>query len=231
MLLKKIYEDGKLFNMDLVSVPDLIELVVKFSLNFIIVLLIVRFIYYSVAKRKDYLFTYLMISVTVFLLCFLLENVKLQLGFALGLFAIFGIIRYRTNPIPIREMTYLFIVIGISVINALANKKISYSELLFTNFIIVLIIWLFEKVFFLKHLSEKDITYEKIDLIKPERQEELKADLEKRTGLNIHKIEVGKINFLRDSARVKIYYYEKGNTINQADTMDDYKNYNNNDDE
>jgi hypothetical protein len=228
MLLKKIYSEGELFNMKLVDVPDLLELVVKFSLNFLIVLLIVRVIYYSIAKRKDYLFTYIMISVTVFLLCFLLENVKLQLGFALGLFAIFGIIRYRTNPIPIREMTYLFIVIGISVINSLANKKISYSELLFTNFIIVLIIWLFEKVFFLRHLSEKDITYENIELIKPEKYEELKADLEKRTGLDIHKIEVGKVNLLRDSARVKIYYYEKGNNINQTDAIDDY-NKNDND--
>jgi hypothetical protein len=156
-----------------------------------------------------------------------LENVKLQLGFALGLFAIFGIIRYRTNPIPIREMTYLFIVIGISVINALANKKISYAELLFTNFIIVLIIWLLEKVFFLKHLSEKDITYENIELINPERQEELKADLEKRTGLDIQKIEIGKINFLRDSVRLKIYYYDKNNNINAADDDVDYNNYNN----
>jgi len=229
MLLKKIYEEGKLFNMDLVSMPDLIELVVKFSLNFLVVLLIVRFIYYSIAKRKDYLFTYIMISVTVFLLSFLLENVKLQLGFALGLFAIFGIIRYRTNPIPIREMTYLFIVIGISVINALANKKISYSELLFTNFIIVLIIWLFEKVFFLRHLSVKSVTYENIELIKPKRYAELKADLEERTGLEIQKIEIGKIDFLRDSARLKIYYYEEENTINQADAMDDYNNYNNDD--
>jgi hypothetical protein len=227
MLLKKIYKEGELFNMDIFDFPDLLELVLKFTLNFIIILLIVRFIYYSITKRKDYLFTYIMISATVFLLCFLLENVKLQLGFALGLFAIFGIIRYRTNPIPIREMTYLFIVIGISVINALANKKISYAELLFTNFIIVLIIWLLEKVFFLKHLSEKDITYENIELINPERQEELKADLEKRTGLDIQKIEIGKINFLRDSVRLKIYYYDKNNNINAADDDVDYNNYNN----
>jgi len=231
MLLKKIYKEGELFNMELLNVPDLVELIVKFTLNFLIVLLIVRFIYYSIERRKDYLFTYIMISVTVFLLSFLLENVKLQLGFALGLFAIFGIIRYRTNPIPIREMTYLFIVIGISVINALANKKISYSELIFTNFIIVLIVWLFEKVFFLRHLSVKNIIYEKIELIKPEKHQELKDDLEKRTGLEIQKIEIGKIDFLRDSARLKIYYYEQNNNINQADIMDNDYNYNNDDDD
>jgi hypothetical protein len=120
-----------------------------------------------------------MISVTVFLLCFLLENVKLQLGFALGLFAIFGIIRYRTNPIPIREMTYLFIVIGISVINALANKKVSYAELIFTNLTILFIVWLLEKVFFLKHLSVKNILYEKIELTYTERYEDMKEDSKK----------------------------------------------------
>jgi hypothetical protein len=169
-----------------------------------------------------------MISITVFLLCFLLESVKLQLGFALGLFAIFGILRYRTNPIPIREMTYLFMVIGISVINALANKKISYVELLFTNFIIILIVWLFEKVFFFKHLTVKNIIYEKIELIKHELKDELKKDLELRTGLKIEKIEIGKINFLRDSAAVKIYYYEKDNIIIQTD---DYNIETNDDDD
>ena len=120
------------FGTDLFN-KDFYELVIKLLFNLAIVSYIVRYLYYNSTKNKDYLFTYLMISITVFLLCFLLENVKLQLGFALGLFAIFGIIRYRTDPIPIKEMTYLFIVIGISIMNALANKKISYSELLFAN--------------------------------------------------------------------------------------------------
>lgn len=217
--MKEMFTDGKLFNAEFIDSSDFLELAIKFAFNLIVIIVLVRFLYYSVTNRKDYLFTYLMISVTVFLLCFLLESVKLQLGFALGLFAIFGIIRYRTNPIPPREMTYLFMVIGISVINALANKKISYAELLFTNIAIVTIVWLFEKVFFLKHLSVKNVVYENIDLIKPSKYEELKADLEERTGLIIKKLEVGRINFLRDSARVKIYYYEKDNTINQADAF------------
>ena len=217
--MKEMFTDGKLFNAEFIDLSDFLELVIKFSFNLIVIIVLVRFLYYSVTNRKDYLFTYLMISVSVFLLCFLLESVKLQLGFALGLFAIFGIIRYRTNPIPPREMTYLFMVIGISVINALANKKISYAELLFANIAIVTIVWLFEKVFFLKHLSVKNVIYENIDLIKPSKYEELKADLEERTGLIIKKLEVGRINFLRDSARVKIYYYEKDNTINHADAF------------
>jgi hypothetical protein len=218
----EIYKDGMLFGINIINTVDFIELLVKFSLNTGIILILVRVLYYSITNRKDYLFTYLMISITVFLLCFLLESVKLQLGFALGLFAIFGILRYRTNPIPIREMTYLFMVIGISVINALANKKISYVELLFTNFGIVLIVWLFEKVFFFRHLTVKNIIYEKIDLIKPEFRDSLIKDLELRTGLKIVKVEIGKINFLRDSASIQIYYYEKDNAILQSDA------YNNN---
>ncbi len=224
----EIYKDGMLFGINIINTLEFVELILKFSLNFFVILILVRFLYYSITNRKDYLFTFLMISITVFLLCFLLESVKLQLGFALGLFAIFGILRYRTNPIPIREMTYLFMVIGISVINALANKKISYVELLFTNFIIILIVWLFEKVFFFKHLTVKNIIYEKIELIKHELKDELKKDLELRTGLKIEKIEIGKINFLRDSAAVKIYYYEKDNIIIQTD---DYNIETNDDDD
>ena len=125
--------DIELFGADLFDQKDFIELLARSIFNFLIVGYIVRYLYYPATKNKDYLFTYLLISVTVFFLCFLLENVKLELGFALGLFAIFGIIRYRTDPIPIKEMTYLFIIIGISVMNALVNKKISHAEVVFTN--------------------------------------------------------------------------------------------------
>ncbi|PLW92549.1 MAG: DUF4956 domain-containing protein [Marinilabiliales bacterium] len=208
--------------MDLIKISDFLELVIRFSFNMLVLLVITRLLYYSITKRKDYFFTYLMVGIVVFLLCFLLENVKVQLGFALGLFAIFGILRYRTNPIPIREMTYLFVVIGVSVINALVNKKISYAEMVFTNMGAVVTIWLFERVFFLRHLSVKNVLYEKIDLIKPEKYQELKADLEERTGITIHKIEIGKIDFLRDSARLQIYYFE--HEINRTDQMEEITN-------
>ena len=123
---------------------------------------IVRYLYYPVTRRKDYLFSFLLISLLVFLICFLLESVKLQIGFAFGLFAIFGILRYRTNSIPIKEMTYLFILLGISVINALANKKISWAELVFTNAAIVFIIYGLERLWLLKHESSKNIIYKQI---------------------------------------------------------------------
>jgi hypothetical protein len=181
---------------------------VRSAFNFLIVGYIVRYLYYPVTKNKDYLFTYLLISVTVFFLCFLLENVKLELGFALGLFAIFGIIRYRTDAIPIKEMTYLFIVIGISVMNALVNKKISHAEVLFTNVMFIAITYGLEKIWLLKHESRKNIVFEKIELILPERKEELMADLKERTGLNITRVEVRNVDFLRDTANLRIFYFE-----------------------
>ncbi len=204
-------------NIELMNWEDFIDLVIRTTFNMVVVLYLVRYLYYRSTPRKDYLFTYILISLVVFFLCFLLENIKLELGFALGLFAIFGIIRYRTRQIPIREMTYLFLVIGISVINALSNKKVSYAELLLTNIILLLITHLLEKVFLLKHESKKVINYENVELIKPENREELIADLENRTGLIINRVEIGRIDYLRDSARVFIYYFEDDSWMNTSD--------------
>ncbi len=202
----------RIFDIKLINWEDFIELIVRFSFNLAVSVVLVRVLYYQTSKRKDYLFTFLLISTTVFLLCFLLESVKLELGFALGLFAIFGIIRYRTMQIPIKEMTYLFILIGIAVINALCGKKVSYAELALTNFIIIALTYGLERVWLLKHESSKLILYEKIELIKPDRYDDLLKDLIERTGLPINRVEVGKINFLRDTAQVIIYYYNDNPT-------------------
>lgn len=201
---------------------DFYMLMIRFGFNLAIAFIIIRLIYYTKYKRKDYVFTYLMINTVVFILCFLLDNVKLELGLALGLFAIFGIIRYRTNPIPIKEMTYLFVVIGLGVVNALANKKISFAEIAFTNFAVIFIILLMERVGRLKHESSKLIIYENIELVHPERREELKADLEKRTGLNISRIDIGRIDYLRDVARILVYYMDNEQHINMADDRDGF---------
>ena len=198
----------QLFGAEFFDKKDFFELLIKALFNFLVIGYIVRYLYYPATKNKDYLFTYLLISLTVFLLCFLLENVKLQLGFALGLFAVFGIIRYRTDPIPIKEMTYLFLVIGISVMNALANKKISHTELIFANFSLIALSYVLEKIWLLKHESSKMIFYEKIELIKPNRMSDLIADLKDRTGLNITRVVVRKIDFLRDTAQLKIFFFE-----------------------
>ena len=194
---------------DLIDQKDFLKLIIRASFNLLIIGGIVLGLYYPSNKNKNYVFTYLLIAVVVFFLCFLLENVKLELSFALGLFAIFGIIRYRTETIPIKEMTYLFVVVGLSVINALANKKISYSELLFANFAVVGLSYFFEKVWLVKNtLKSKVILYEKIEMITAEKRTELTNDLEKRTGLKIENLEVENIDLLRDTAKIRVFYFE-----------------------
>lgn len=227
LLLDKV----KLFDVEIIDIADFAEFILRLSLNLVVLLLLVRWIYYSVTKRKDYLFTYILVGTIIFLLCYLLANVKLQLGFALGLFAIFGIIRYRTNQMPIREMTYLFLVISISVINALVNKKVGVVDVVFTNAIVILMTWGYEKRWLLKHESVKSVIYEKIEMIKPENYTKLVEDLKMRTGIEaINRVEIGKIDFLHDTCRLKIYYEEKANHINMSDNYNNGINGNDDDD-
>ncbi len=200
-------------NIELMNWEDFWDLVIRNIFNLGVVLYLVRYLYYRATPRKDYLFSYILISQVIFLIMFLLENIKLELGFALGLFAIFGIIRYRTRQIPIREMTYLFLVIGITVVNSLANRRVSYAELVLANVVVLLLTHLLEKVFLLKHESKREIIYELVELIKPERRQELIQDLEERTGLTIHRVEIGRINYLRDSARIFIFFYERNDWV------------------
>jgi hypothetical protein len=211
-----------LFGIDLLKPQEFGSLLLRFSFNFLSVLFIVRYLYYEKTRRRDFLFTFLMISVTVFLMCFLLESVKLQLGFALGLFAVFGIIRYRTTSIPIKEMTYLFIVIGLSVVNALANKKVSYAELVFTNGIVMLITWSVERIKTLANESFTVVTYENIELVKPQHKAELIADLESRLGVKITRIQINNIDYQRDVAKIYVYF-EKGQQFWAEDEDLDYR--------
>jgi hypothetical protein len=199
-------DKSALSGIELIDWANLLELLGRFSMNLIVILILVRWFYFSTTRRKDFLFTYILISSIVFLLCFLLENVMLQIGFALGLFAIFGIIRYRTHAIPIKEMTYLFLIIGISVINALANTA-SISEIIFTNLIIIFITYGLEKKWLLRHESSKSIIYEKINLIKTEHHKELIEDLQLRTGISkISRIEIGEVDFLKDVCHITIFF-------------------------
>jgi len=223
-------ETVSIAGIDIIDLPGFLEFVMRFMLNMAVIMVLVRWLYYSTTRRKDYLFTYILISTVVFLLCFLLESVKLQIGFALGMFAIFGIIRYRTDALPIKEMTYLFLIIGVSVINALTNTETSLVDLLFTNLVIILITYGLEKLWLLKHESSKLIIYEKINLIKEDKYEELIKDLQERTGIKkINRVEVGKINFLRDVCDLTIYYYSDG--INRGYVSDKNQVSNNDEDD
>ncbi|MFL2564610.1 MAG: DUF4956 domain-containing protein [Parvicellaceae bacterium] len=196
----------ELYGIAFFDLEDFSKLLFKFGINFIFLIIIVRLIYYRMKDDKDYVFTFIMFNILTFFICFLLRKVPMQMGFALGLFAVFGILRYRTEAIPIRQMTYLFIVIGISMINALSNKSISIFELIFTNSFITLITYLIDRVWFQTIEESKNILYEKIDLIKPENQEDLIQDLKERTGLPIHAVKIVKIDFLRDTASITIFY-------------------------
>lgn len=219
--LQAILLNTKLLGLEVFD-KDFFELMLRFGFVTLVNIIIIRYLYYSSTQRKDFLFTFFLIGSTIFLMCFLLENIKLQIGFALGLFAIFGIIRYRTLQMPIKEMTYLFVIIGLAVVNALANKKISWAEIIFTNAIIIAIIWLLEKKLFMKNMYCKLVNYEVIENIKPQNYDKLKADLEERMGLIIDRIEIGQINFMRDTAKLKIYFYRDKNPGHSTDDTDDY---------
>lgn len=181
------------------------EMLIRLAINIITIGLVVHVFYYPKAKRRDYYFTFSLIGVSIFMLIYLMGGVKLKIGFALGLFAIFGIIKYRTEQVPIREMTYMFVIIAIAAINGLATS-ISYFELIGTNLIFLIALTICENTKWMKHVPSKLIKYDNVKLVAHGMEDELKADLEKRLGLKIIRVEVGNVDFLKDSAIIKIYY-------------------------
>ena len=209
-------EELEFLDTPLVDATSMTQLLLHFAINMIFCGFIIHKLYYPKSQRRDYYFTFALISLSIFFMIFLLGSVKIKVGFALGLFAIFGIIRYRTEQMPVREMTYLFVLIAVSVINALA-VTLTYGELILTNILFVCSIWLFEDIPWIKHVSEKLVKYDRIDLITPEHYDEMKAELEKRLGFPIIRFEVGAVDFLKDVAMVKVFY--KGDGVNSVNRM------------
>jgi len=199
-------EDLKFLDIKLINPEDFFELLIRFSMNLLVTGIIVFGLYAKTSKRKDFYFSYIAVSIVIFLLCFLLASVKIELGFALGLFAVFGIIRYRTDAIPTKEMTYLFVVIVVSVINALANHKISYAELVTTNLLIIGGLYFLEKRLNLKQEISYRVIYEKIENMHVDKKDILLADLKERTGIDIKHFEIERIDFLRDVAYINIFF-------------------------
>lgn len=197
--------------MDFLQLENFTAMAVRFVFNLIATLLVV-ILYARISRKKEFYFSYFAISVAVFLLVYLLENVELELGFALGLFAIFGIIRYRTNAIPPKEMTYLFVIIAVSVINALSKNYIGYLELSLVNLLLVGTLWVLEKALMLKQEDSLMVVYEIIENLHKEKENELLSDLEQRTGIKIKRYQIEKIDFLRDVARITIFFDVKGQT-------------------
>lgn len=188
-------------------------LVFRFAFNLASTVIIIL-LYARISRRKEFYFSYAAISMSVFLLVLLLKNVELELGFALGLFAIFGIIRYRTDAIPPKEMTYLFVIIAVSVINALSYDYLGYIELAMVNALLLGALWLLEKALMLRQEGSLLIVYENIENLNKLKEDDLLVDLEGRTGIKIKRFEIEKIDFLRDVAMITIYFDIKSNLRN-----------------
>jgi putative effector of murein hydrolase LrgA (UPF0299 family) len=185
--------------------PEFFNLVFRFGFNLSVAFIIIKLIYYRDHNNNDFVFTYFMFNSLIFFFASILGSMTVNLGFAFGLFAVFAILRYRTDPIPIKEMTYLFIVITIGVINALSSSEVSYAELLFTNIVLVVLTYFLETYWQNNLLLRHNVEYEIIENIKPENHKRLLLDLEDRTGLFIKHFEIGRINFLRDTVQIRIY--------------------------
>lgn len=204
-----------MFGAPLWNAEEMWHMLLRFSFHMLVCFIMIHFCYYRKNRNREYYKSLIFFSAGMFLLLFLLESIKLQIGLTLGLLAIFGVIRYRTETVPIKEMTYLFMVIAISVINGL-SLSVSYAVLGATNLLILLIVGFFEFQRCLSSTSSKLILYDRIELITPDKHDELMADLRKRTGLNIEKIEIGHIDFLRDAAFIRVYYPGGTETSNTA---------------
>lgn len=187
----------------------LMFLLFRFALNLGSISILVFAIYYKLNKKNGYLFVLVIFNILVFFVSSVLGMVQFNTGFAFGLFAVFSILRYRTRQIPIREMTFLFIAIILAIINSTVTKNISIAEILFANGVILLFCTITSKVWANAYLSSQKITYEKIDLIVPERRDEMIEDLKQRTGLPIINIKIDRINFLQDTARITVFYNQE----------------------
>ncbi len=216
------------------------ELGIRFALNLLVCWILVHFFYYRKSRRRDYYFTFMVFSSAMLTLLYIMGNVEVGVGLTLGLFAIFGVIRYRTETVPIREMTYLFVIIALAAANGLApiyqavdlstapHYALAWGNvgvMALVNLLIVLLIWILESEKLVKHTTTKLVLYDRIELIVPERREELIADLEKRIGVKVTNVEIGHVDFLKDAAFIKVYYnLPKGesNTVNTVRRAKDY---------
>ena len=190
---------------------EYLDIILRFGINILAIFILVRLIYYSTHKNKDFLFTFFLFNILIFIICLLLGATKIKIGFAFGLFAIFSIIRYRTVTVPIKEMGYFFTSVALGLVNALAATDGNFFVIIGCNLTILLLTLFLDKYLGLKHENVKEIVYERIDLIQPENRSNMLEDLQKRTGLPIHRVEIRNVNFLRDTANIFAYYYAKSN--------------------
>ena len=189
-------------------------------LNLFVAVVIVRFIYYPRTREKEYVFTFLLFNTIIYFVIALLRTAELGVGIGFGLFAIFSVLRYRTDPIPIREMTYLFIIIALPVVNSAGSSQGAFWKLAVANVMVVAVMYALERAWGFRFESSSRITYDRIDLVPPGRREELLADLRDRTGLPITRVEIGRLDFLRDTAQIKAYYDASAGSV-ALDSLND----------
>ena len=192
-----------------------------FVFNLLVALFVVRFIYYPSTHNKSYVFTFLAFNTIIFFVLSFMTSIEVGMGVGFGLFAIFSILRYRTDPIPIREMTYLFIISALPLMNAASTDGSLWPQLVLANLAVMAILWVLEKEWGFTYEVSKQVVYEKIELIHPDRRAELQADLQARTGLSIKRIVIGKVDFLHDVANLKIFYDDptQGAWLDHADPV------------
>ena len=185
------------------------DFILGFLLNLVVAIIIVRFIYYPITKDKRFVFTFMAFSTIIYFVLSLLVKSEIGVGVGFGLFAIFHFLRYRTDPVPIREMTYLFVIIALPVMNSSGMLQTNWVLLLLANGLVILTLWLLEKGWGFHYQSSRKIVYENIDLIVPSRRAELIADLEQRTGQKINSVTIGNIDFLHDTATLQVFFPEQ----------------------
>jgi hypothetical protein len=193
----------------------------RFALNALVIFLLVRIIYYPRHRNKDFLFSFFLFNIINFIICYLLSSATIKIGFAFGLFAIFSIIRYRSVSVPIREMAYLLTSVTIGILNALSSLDTGLPELLISNGVLLLLTFVLDRKVTLPHENSQMVIYEKIELIKPENRTQLIEDLKLRTGLPIHRIEIGRIDLMRDSAKIRIFYLSQESQSSSFDSDGD----------
>lgn len=181
------------------------QLCLQFLINLLVTSAIAWLFYYPKSRRKEFSVTFMLFGSAVFLLLFFMKSVGIDVSIGLGLFMIFGIMRYRTEMVPIREMTYLFLSIAVAVINGI-NLMVSYAELALANGLILALLTAVEYGIMRRRVASKLVCYERIELIRPERRKELIADLEERLGHKVLKVDIGNVDFLRDVAFIKVHY-------------------------
>jgi hypothetical protein len=189
-------------------------------LNLFVAVVIVRFIYYPRTREKEYVFTFLLFNTIIYFVIALLRTAELGVGIGFGLFAIFSVLRYRTDPIPIREMTYLFIIIALPVVNSAGSSQGAFWKLAVANVMVVAVMYALERAWGFRFETSSRITYDRVDLVPPGRREELLADLRDRTGLPITRVEIGRLDFLRDTAQIKAYYDASAGSV-ALDSLND----------